>query len=75
MTSRILHTESGSVYEVEGTRVRRHNSSSPLAQDDRWIHLLAPLPQYSLVGASLYLFTDDDVLHTSRVTSDTWGDA
>lgn len=47
---RVIRTESGSVYEVEGDRIRRHNAYAAKRADDEWVKLVHPLTTESLVG-------------------------
>lgn len=49
---RVLTTESGSVYEIDGLRVRRRNDGYKLRGDEEWLDLCAPLPEQSFVGHS-----------------------
>lgn len=56
---RILLTESGARYEVEGSRIRRNEGIDGNAKraDGEWVGLLSPLPDDSLVGVRLVLDT------------------
>ena len=47
---RILKTESGSTYEIDGDRIRRVNPHAKKRADDEWVKLLTPLHDVSYVG-------------------------
>ena len=52
---RVLKTESGSTYEIDGDRIRRVNPYAGKRADGDWVHLLTPLLDVSYVGFPVLL--------------------
>lgn len=52
---RTIHTESGAVYEFEGTQMRRVNHRAEKRGDGEWQSLVAELPNYDTTGERLIL--------------------
>src|SRR5690606_9882654 len=53
--TRVVKTESGSVYEFDGQMARRVNPDSQKRGDGEWWSMQYPLPDHNLEGGRLFL--------------------
>lgn len=53
--TRVVKTESGSVYEFDGQMARRVNPDSQKRGDGEWWSMQHPLPDHNLEGGRLFL--------------------